>query len=126
MVIIPGARRYDMGESSNFILSPIAAAALSRILAWGVDEIAATLRTKTDVIAGRAADLGFKVAPRQFRAPHMIGIARPDGFPEDLPQRLAQEKIFVSARGNAIRIAPYLYTTEAEIERLFSALRPIS
>ncbi|MEJ2156615.1 MAG: aminotransferase class V-fold PLP-dependent enzyme [Desulfobacteraceae bacterium] len=119
----PGARRFDMGESSNFIHSPIAAAALRQILAWGVGNIAATLRHKTDAIAGRAKETGFAVAPRQFRAPHMIGIVSTGGLPEDLPNRLAQEKIFVSVRGNAIRIAPHLYTTEKEIERLFNALQ---
>ncbi|MEJ2156617.1 MAG: hypothetical protein P8X96_14855 [Desulfobacteraceae bacterium] len=53
----------------------------------------------------------------------MIGIVSTGGLPEDLPNRLAQEKIFVSVRGNAIRIAPHLYTTETEIERLFAALQ---
>jgi selenocysteine lyase/cysteine desulfurase len=66
---------------------------------------------------------GPAVAPRQLRAPHMIGIVSTGGLPEDLPNRLAQEKIFVSVRGNAIRIAPHLYTTETEIERLFNALQ---
>jgi selenocysteine lyase/cysteine desulfurase len=39
-----GARRFDMGESSSFILSPIAAAALKQILDWGVENIALTLQ----------------------------------------------------------------------------------
>ena len=58
----PGARRYDVGEVSNFILSPIAAAALEQILDWGVDRIAATLRSKTDSIAARASEMGLLVA----------------------------------------------------------------
>ena len=118
-----GARKFDMGESSSFILSPIAAAALRQILDWGVENIAATLRAKTDAIAGQAREMGLVVAPRHARAPHLIGIAKAGGFPEDLPNRLAQEKIFVSVRGDSIRIAPHLYTTEEEIGRLFSALK---
>jgi len=118
-----GARRYDMGESSNFILSPIAAAALRQILDWGTKNIAETLRVKTDTIADRASDIGLVVAPKQARAPHLIGVSKPDGFHKDLPNVLAQEKIYVSVRGDSIRIAPHLYTTEEDIERLFSALR---
>ncbi len=118
-----GARRFDMGESSNFIHSAIAAAALRQILDWRVDNIAATLRAKTDAIANRAKEMGLVAAPRHARSPHLIGIARPGGFPEDLPSLLAREKIFVSVRGDSIRIASHLYTTEEEIERLFSALR---
>jgi selenocysteine lyase/cysteine desulfurase len=118
-----GARRYDMGESSNFILSPIAAAALRQILDWGTKNIAETLRVKTDTIADRASGIGLVVAPKQARAPHLIGVSKPDGFLKDLPNVLAQEKIYVSVRGDSIRIAPHLYTTDEDIERLFSALR---
>ena len=118
-----GARRFDMGESSNFILSPIAAVALRQILDWGVENIAETLQAKTDAIADRAKEIGFVVAPKYARAPHLIGVSKPGGFRKDLPNLLAQEKIFVSVRGESIRIAPHLYTTEEDIERLFSALR---
>ena len=118
-----GARRFDMGESSNFLNSAIAAAALRQILDWGVENIAATLRAKTDTIADRARDIGLVFAPKNVRAPHLIGIARSGGFPKDLPNLLARKKIFVSVRGSSIRIAPHLYTTDEEIGRLFSALR---
>ena len=118
-----GARRFDMGESSNFILSPIAAAALRQILDWGVENIAVTLQAKTDAIADRAKEIGLVVAPKHARSPHLIGVSKPGGFSEELPNLLAQEKIFVSVRGESIRIAPHLYTSEEDIERLFSALR---
>jgi selenocysteine lyase/cysteine desulfurase len=111
-----------VGESSNFILSPIAAVALRQILDWGVENIAETLQAKTDAIADRAKEIGFVVAPKHARAPHLIGVSKPGGFRKDLPNLLAQEKIFVSVRGESIRIAPHLYTTEEDIERLFSAL----
>jgi len=112
-----------MGESSNFLLSPIAAAALRQILDWGVENIAVTLQAKTDAIADRAREIGLVVAPGHARAPHLIGISKPGGFPKELPNLLAQEKVFVSFRGESIRIAPHLYTNEEEIERLFSVLR---
>ena len=50
----PGARRYDMGEMSNFHLIPMAIAALDQILAWGVENIAQTLSARTAAIAERA------------------------------------------------------------------------
>ena len=118
-----GARRFDVGEASNFILSPIASAALQQILEWGVEEIAASLRSWTDMIAERAGAIGFEVPPGAARAPHLIGIAKPGGFPRDLPRLLAGEQVFVSARGDSIRISPHLYTTEADLDRLFRALQ---
>ena len=118
-----GARRYDMGEVSNFILTPIAASALEQLLDWGVENIAKTLQLKTDAIAGHANQMGLYVSPKNMRAPHMIGVAKPGGFNDDLPSLLAREKIFVSVRGESVRISPHLYNTAEEIERLFSALQ---
>jgi len=36
---------------------------------------------------------------------------------------LAREKVFVSVRGNSIRIAPHLYNTEEDLRRLFDVLQ---
>ena len=53
----PGARRYDVGERSNFALMPMVVAALEQIFEWGVDEIAETLGNRTAAIAQRATGL---------------------------------------------------------------------
>jgi len=120
-----GARRFDAGEASNFNLAPIAGEALRQILSWGVAAIAETLRARTDAIAEQAAGLGFQVAPAVHRAPHMIGLRHPGGFPADFPARLAAANVFASARGDSIRIAPHLYNTEGDVERLFEVLQAL-
>jgi selenocysteine lyase/cysteine desulfurase len=117
----PGARRYDAGERSNFALMPIAKAALEQILEWSVEEIAATLRTMTDEIASRAASLGLKFAPATLRVSHLIGL-RAKILPAGLPARLAQSQVYVSVRGDSIRVSPHLYTTPADLDRLFTTL----
>lgn len=118
----PGARRYDVGEASNFILSPMAEAALGQILEWGVANIAETLGALTGEIAEMAVKRGFSVPAPAVRAPHMIGISLPDGLPSDLVSRLAAEKVYVSVRGDAIRISPHLYNDRSDAERLFEIL----
>ncbi|MGB5986829.1 MAG: aminotransferase class V-fold PLP-dependent enzyme [Desulfobacterales bacterium] len=117
-----GARRFDMGECSNFILTPVAAEGLRQILAWGVAEIAETLARYTHDIARRARDLGFQVPPPDQSAPHLIGITKPGGFKPDLPAQLAAQKVMVGVRGEAIRIAPHLYTSDADMQRLFRVM----
>lgn len=117
-----GALRFDCGEASNFILAPIAAAALRQILAWGVDEIAATLKTKTKQIAARAREMGLEIPPASCRAPHMIGLRLATPPATDLPARLAKAQVYVSVRGSAVRVAPHLYNTDADIDRLFQTL----
>lgn len=118
----PGATRFDMGGASQFMLSPIAEAALDQILAWGVDAIAETLGQKVDAIAGYAREMGLAVLPREVRSSHMTGLGVPGGIPEGLAQALAAENIFVSIRGTSIRVAPHLYTDETDIRRLFDVL----
>jgi selenocysteine lyase/cysteine desulfurase len=121
----PGARRFDMGGASNFSLSPIAEVALRQLLEWDPLNIAKTIRVKTDQIAQEAESRGFKVPPKPMRAPHLIGITLPKGIPENLPKKLASENIFVSIRGQSIRIAPHLYNTDEDISRLFKALESL-
>jgi selenocysteine lyase/cysteine desulfurase len=121
----PGARRFDQGEASNFILAPIAAAGIRQILEWGVENIAETLLGKTDTIAHRAQELGLGVAPAHVRAPHMIGVSKPGGFSGDLPQLLAQDNVFVSVRGESVRISPHVYSTNRDIDRLFAVLEKV-
>jgi selenocysteine lyase/cysteine desulfurase len=117
-----GARRFDVGERSNFALMPMALAALQQILAWQVPEIKATLSTMTNRIAQRAGALGLKVTPAHLRAAHLMGLRFPKGVPADLVEALSKNNIYVSVRGDSIRISPHLYNTENDIDRLFEIL----
>jgi selenocysteine lyase/cysteine desulfurase len=118
----PGARRYDVGERSNFVLLPMAIAALRQVLAWGAAEIESTLSILTARVEERARDLGLEAVPAERRAGHMIGLRLGPSAPEDLAARLAAEGVYVSVRGRSLRVSPHLYNTEDHVERLFEAL----
>ena len=118
----PGARRYDVGERSNFVLLPMANEALRQILAWEVENVAETVGGLTDLVEDRAKDFGVEAMPREKRARHMIGLKLGPDAPEDLAARLAAEGVFVSVRGESVRISPHLYNTEHDVKRLFSGL----
>jgi selenocysteine lyase/cysteine desulfurase len=118
----PGARRFDVGERSNFALVPVGIVGLEQLLAWGPERIAATLATKTAAIADRAAALGLSSTPPQLRAGHYLGLQFPCKAPQDLPERLAKEGVYVSLRGDSLRVTPHLYNDDADIDRLFAVL----
>jgi len=118
----PGARRFDMGEFAQFVLTPMAAAALRQILTWTVEHIHGELSRLTDHAARLATEDGWAVDPPEQRIGHMIGVRMPGGVPRALGAALSAEKIYVSVRGDAIRIAPHLYNTTADIDRLFAVL----
>lgn len=118
----PGARRYDMGERSNFLLLPMANAAMEQILGWGVANIAETIGELTDLIGDRATALGLDVTPVGERARHLTGVRLPDGAPQGLTERLVADGVFVSLRGDSIRVAPHLYNDASDVDRLVAAL----
>ncbi|SLN73129.1 aminotransferase class V-fold PLP-dependent enzyme [Oceanibacterium hippocampi] len=118
----PGARSFDVGERANFALMPMAIAALRQILDWGTAEIQATLRAMTDSIAEGARSHGLIAADGSNRAGHFLGLRFPDGPPDGLLARLAAEKIFVSQRGDAMRVTPHLYNNQRDIDRLLAAI----
>lgn len=119
----PGARRFDMGEFPQFALGPMAIAALRQVLAWGVTHIHTTLSTLTAEIAQRTREEGYSALTPDQRCGHMIGIRHPGGIPSELAARLNEAKIFVSIRGDSIRIAPHLYNDRNDIDRFFEVLR---
>ncbi len=119
----PGARRFDMGEHSQFNLVPMAAAGLEQILAWGIERIQRSIAPLTRMIQERAKELGGTVLPESHRVGHLIGIRLPPGVAGSVGQKLAAAGIYVSVRGDAIRVAPHLYNDESDIETLLSALR---
>ncbi len=118
----PGARRFDMGEGANFTSLPMAVAALEQLLEWGVAEIQTTLSAMTAQIAERAAPLGLRASDPALRAGHFLGLGFPGDVPTGLPERLGQENVYVSVRGQSMRVTPHLFNNEADIERLITVL----
>lgn len=120
-----GARRFDAGESANFILLPMAKAALNLIHEWQPERVAASLAPLTDRVEEGARELGLHPVPAADRLPHLIGVRFPMGEPPGLRERLADDRVFVSLRANAVRVAPHLYNDEADVARLLEVLESV-
>jgi len=121
----PGARRYDMGERSCFHLMPVAIAAIAQILEWGVDRISATLAVRNRDIVQRATRLGFSAPPEEYRAGHFLGLRHEDGIPAALLDDLKARNVYVSVRGDSIRVTPHLFNDDEDVDRLFEALESV-
>lgn len=119
----PGARRFDVGERSNFVGVAMSNAATRQIAEWGVANVAETLGSTTSDIVRRVAELGWFAVPDDQRSGHLIGIRHPNGLPDGFADRLASAGVSLSVRGDSVRIAPYLHTTDDDIERLIQVLR---
>jgi selenocysteine lyase/cysteine desulfurase len=118
-----GARRFDMGEFPQFVLAPMAQAALQQLLSWGIESIEASLKRLTDHLIAGASAAGYDALPAGQRSAHLTGLRSPAGIPAALAERLKSAKIYLSIRGDSIRVAPHLYNSTADIERLLEVLR---
>ncbi len=118
----PGAVRFDMGQRANFTLLPMAVSALQDLLTWEPQNIYEALGTLNEGIAEEATKLGLTAAPSHLRAKHFLGLERKEGFPEDLIAKMAAQNIYISKRGNSLRITPHVYNTEEDCVRLITAL----
>lgn len=116
-----GARRFDMGEFPQFMLTPMATAALEQILAWGVRDIQETLSFITGEIVARAVRHGFEPACTE-RAGHMLGLILPDGIRHQTAAALAAAGVHASIRGNCLRVSPHLHTSAGDVDRLEEVL----
>lgn len=119
----PGARRFDMGEFSQFTLLPMSVAALTQVLEWGVPRIAEGIGALTSRIAVESAALGCQVAPDAERVRHIVGVRLPRGLPNLFTERLADARVFVSVRGDSLRVAPHLYNDDRDVDRFIDVLR---
>lgn len=118
----PGARRYDMGEKSGFSNVAGARAALGKLDEWGIDTISATLAATNERLAEILASHGFLTAAVESRAPHFQGARLPATDPRQLAVRLVENGVYASVRGDHLRVAPHLYTDEADLARFDEVL----
>lgn len=125
LTFMDGARRYDMGERSNFVTLPMAIAGIRLIREWGTERIASYLAPLTTRIAEGAAALGFSTPPAARRSGHIIGLRKPGFDAGAAAVKLAARQIYVSSRNGAIRVAPHIYNDAADIERFLDGLAAV-
>ncbi|WP_235016419.1 aminotransferase class V-fold PLP-dependent enzyme [Aquimarina sp. AU474] len=113
----PKAARYSVGESSNFVLTPMLIRSIEQLIEWtpvGIQEYCQKITQNT---VNQLRSLGCLIEDDAHRAHHLLGIYLPDQINlEQLKTRLKEKNITVSFRGNAIRVSPHLYNIEEDFD----------
>ncbi len=117
-----GARRFDVGETGVLTLLPGTLAALEQVEAWGIENIASSLASINERIAGHLDGLGFTLPQVSQRCPHMFGAMLPPSFQGNLVAELKSRNIYISQRENSLRFAPHLWVDDEDVARLLDAL----
>ncbi len=118
------AGRYSVGESSNFVLTPMLIRSIEQLLEWKPENI----QSYCQAIAGEALqhikEKGCFIEEEKYRSHHLFGIYLPDHLDIDvIKQRLIDNKVFVSYRGKAIRISVNVYNTKEDLAKLVNCIR---
>jgi len=119
----PVSLRYGVGEQSNFILVPMMIAALNQLNEWQPKNIEQYCEAISDESIKSLRQAGFHIEEDAYRGKHLFGIRIPTHLKiDEINQKLKAANIYVSIRGNAIRVAPHLYNDSSDFGKLLDVL----
>ena len=119
-----GSIRYEVGESANFILTPMLTRALKQVNEWTPEGIQNYLGQLTAPYLKELAELDIQVEDSAYRGNHLYGLRLPEHMDlEEVKSNFAKNHIYVSIRGNSIRVSPHLYNSEEDLIQLVESLK---
>lgn len=119
----PKALRYEVGEHSNFILVPMLLNSLNVLNKLGAENIKNYCDSIVTEPIQNLVEHEFWVEDSEYRASNLFGIRLPDTMTmQEAKSRLDRSNVFVSYRGDCIRISPNIFNTQEDLEVLVHAL----
>ena len=117
-----GALRYDVGEHSNFVLVPMLTKSIAQLNKWGVQNIQDYIKSITTPAIESMREKGYWVEDQAYRGGHLFGLRMLKQDAQKIREVMNRNNIFVSQRGDAIRVAPNMYNDSRDMSRLVRAL----
>ena len=120
---LPGAARYDVGETSHFLTLPILEQSLIQILEWTPEAMLVYARKLKKRLAEFQKERGLHLSMDRFQADHLFALTLPHGTdPQEVKRQLEQAMVYVSVRGTSLRVSVNVFNEEKDVERLKEAL----
>ena len=122
---VPGARRWDMAETSNYLNFAAMHASVEFVLQAGPETVYARNSKLIDFMYQRLPrDRCVPTSPMDSaqRGPYGCFAARSPEKTAALYAKLRKENVITSLREGNIRVSPHLYNTERDIDRLISVI----
>jgi len=118
-----GAARFTVGEASNFVLLPMLLASLDQILAWTPEAIQTYSKALNRPLLDFIERIGGHIEPELFLAQHLLAPQLPKIINSDrLKKELEENQIFVSARGEYLRISINVFNEQKDIDALMHVI----
>lgn len=118
------AGRYDVGQSSNFILTPMLSEGIKQVLEWTPQYIQSYCKSISEEAINELRSFGCFIEGESYRGYHLFGVYLPKHIElTEIKNKLSEQNIFVSYRGNAVRISPSVYNTIDDFKKLVACFR---
>lgn len=115
----PKAGKFNVGEMSNFALTPMLIKSLKQIVDWKPEKIQQYTKEISKEAIEKLQNLGCFIEEENYKANHLFGVYLPKNININvLKEVMEKNNIHVSFRGNAIRISPHLYNTKNDFNKL--------
>ncbi len=119
----PGAARYTVGEASNFILLPMLQISLDQLLDWTPKAIQEYSKSLNTPLIRFIENHGGKVEPEPFRTEHLLSPKLPASIDqESLKKELEANQIFVSSRGEYLRVSINVFNDSQDLKALMDVI----
>jgi cysteine desulfurase/selenocysteine lyase len=121
----PSGRRWDVAETANYFNHAALDASVEFVLQAGPETVREHNHNLIELLYSRLPkDRCVPTSPLDpaHRGPYGCFAARAPEKTAALYDRLRKENIIVSLREGSIRVSPYLYNTERDIDRLISVI----
>jgi selenocysteine lyase/cysteine desulfurase len=121
----PSGRRWDVAETANYLNHAALDASVEFVLRAGPETVREHNHNLIELLYARLPkDRCVPTSPLDpaHRGPYACFAARAPEKTEALYDRLRKENIIVSLREGSIRVSPYLFNTERDIDHLISVI----
>jgi len=119
------ARRWDAAETANYYNLAAMDAGIDLVLRIGAQTVAVHNHKLIDLLFSRLPPDRFVVASplaREQRGPYGCFQARTPEKTKEFYDKLRKENVITSLREDKIRVSPYMYNSERDIDRVISVL----
>ena len=115
------ARRYSVGQQSNFINISMLKAGIDQLNNWGVKNVYKYIESITTPCFPLLNRENTWYEDSKFRSSHLFGI-RPKKNLKKILKKIRENNIFISLRGDIIRVSPSVYNTKEDVQKLFKCI----
>ncbi len=119
-----GAFRYNVGEMSNFNLVPVLTKTIEQLIKWTPEAIQNYCNEITKDAIEELRLMHCFIEEDQYRSKHLFGVKLADNMDMNrLKEEFKANNIFVSVRGEYIRVSCHVFNSKEDLQKLVNCFR---